>query len=330
MVPSLFSLCQQACMRLAAQITDVGDTPYHLVAPILRRLNAKQLVQVEDASPHLAPASDELWEALIRKDFPDRPLSPGTKLQPGGEWVNMPNKNVYHRYAAQKALFLALLAERLRTMTERLQREKAKNSIVSVAGVIADPTIRRRSGQRRAQGPAKPTLILGKAKRDVRDRLFMFRAQAALRSSNVRPAWPRALSSPSTSPQKPVTRPRIAYSKEFTRPDTRLARVSLHANTGTLATNSNARTDPSQPLINHHRLYKEFAASEGKTSTEELLDLRRKHSSSIFLPRKKPSHQNRIPQTRVEPRGAHDSNSLSNVGITKPARSQLFSDHPRH
>ncbi|KAM9919064.1 hypothetical protein OXX59_008201 [Metschnikowia pulcherrima] len=180
-VPSLFSIAQSVCIKLSSRITDVGDTPYHLVQPILKRLNAKQLALIEENSPTIMPHTDELWGFLIEKDFPDRPFNPAKlRLLPSGDNAQMPRRNLYKQYASEKEQFLATSADRLRRMTEKLRKEKSKNSITTVQGILVDPTIRRRNTQYNANGrgyntqKARPTSILGKARRDVSQRSLMF------------------------------------------------------------------------------------------------------------------------------------------------------------
>lgn len=152
----------------------MGDTPFHLVKPILKRLNAKQLALLESNSLNIMPQSDELWGELIERDFPDRPPYQAKSARQSA-LDPMPRKTLYCQYSEDKAKFLATSAQRLRTMTEKLQREKTKNSIVTVLGILADPTIRRRPTlTRQPYAKAQPKLILGKARRDVSQRSLMF------------------------------------------------------------------------------------------------------------------------------------------------------------
>ncbi|OBA20912.1 hypothetical protein METBIDRAFT_27289, partial [Metschnikowia bicuspidata var. bicuspidata NRRL YB-4993] len=177
---SLFQISQSVCIKQAGRISDVGDTPYHLVQPILKRLNAKQLALLEKNSPTVTPHSDELWGGLIEKDFPDRPYNPAKlRLLPSGENAQMPKRALYQRYLSEREQFLATSADRLRKMTEKLRKQKSQNSITTVQGILADPTIRRRVPQHSASRGSytpkpRPKTILGKAMRDVLQRLLMF------------------------------------------------------------------------------------------------------------------------------------------------------------
>lgn len=53
-------------------INDVGDAPYNLIRPILRKVQAEQLLQIERNSPHIEQKSQEVWEYFIRRDFQEK------------------------------------------------------------------------------------------------------------------------------------------------------------------------------------------------------------------------------------------------------------------
>ncbi|ODQ79209.1 hypothetical protein BABINDRAFT_162248 [Babjeviella inositovora NRRL Y-12698] len=59
---------------MAKSIFDVGNAPFYLVEPILLKMTAKQLNLVEESSPHLQQDTSVIWQNLICKDFPDRPI----------------------------------------------------------------------------------------------------------------------------------------------------------------------------------------------------------------------------------------------------------------
>lgn len=201
MVPLLKAIALLACVQLAGRITDVGLTPYALVKPILKRMNLKQLSVLEANCPTVTPESDEIWGYLIEKDFPDRPIHSGTQQQLlVGEHSDMPNRALYHRYQEERDLFRASSAQRLRKMTEKLQKEKSKNSITPIPSILRTTPIRRSytdSLTRRSYNDPRVSLktILGKAMRDIQQRKLMFGAQkkpqydpyAAFQSKSVSP-----------------------------------------------------------------------------------------------------------------------------------------------
>lgn len=213
MVALLKAIALNACVQLAGRISDVGLTPYSLIKPVLKRMNLKQLATVEDNLPTITPESDEVWGMFIEKDFPDRPV-PGFRQDLVVGETDMPNKALYLRYMEERDTFRATLAQRLRKMTERLQKEKSKNSITPIPSIIRNTPIRRnylgRSGQTRnynTDPKFSSKTILGKAMRDMQLRKLMF-------GLLIKPTYdmysefkgPRAPRKPQKTPQMPRLR----------------------------------------------------------------------------------------------------------------------------
>lgn len=176
-------------------VEDTGDCPFHLVAPILARMSAKQLLVVERRSPILEPESDILWLLLIEKDFPNRPcpreLGPH-HLNHAGQ--AMPFKALYERYAADRDALQRDLTDRLRRVTEMFRLQKLANKIVAVPHHLRDPSVRRRHRPTATQRNS----ILNKARRDLEHRQGMFRtclSQLVLDSPGRRIPRTRAASS---------------------------------------------------------------------------------------------------------------------------------------
>lgn len=177
MVQSLLLIALASCCHQAGSITDVGAAPYHLIQPALRRLNAKQLALLEENSSGITPDSDELWGLLVEKDFADRPLGSRRNLA-AVSISQMPNKDLYMQYSKDREKFRENSALRLRRITEKLQREKSKNSIVPLQEIIAEPVVHRRTlavprPVKSAQKYANNS-IMGKAFKDMEHRLLMF------------------------------------------------------------------------------------------------------------------------------------------------------------
>ncbi|SGZ47444.1 CIC11C00000002500 [Sungouiella intermedia] len=181
MVQSLYEIALWKCIQLSARITDVGDIPYHRVKPVLKRLNAKQLIAVEENSPAIMPESDELWSGLIERDFPDRPSKAKFNLV-SPEDDAMPNKSLYEKYADEREELRASSAQRLRKMTQKLQKEKSRNSIVPIQGIMREPVVRRRMPAMSLATPLYSKYgsksILGKAMKDVQHRHLMFKSSS--------------------------------------------------------------------------------------------------------------------------------------------------------
>lgn len=178
MVPLLKDISLLACVQLAGRITDVGLTPYALIKPVLRRMNLKQLAMVEANSPTVTPESDEIWGLLIERDFPDRPIHTGAKQELlVGEQTDMPNKALYQRYMEERDTFRASSAQRLRKMTEKLRKEKSKNSITPIPSIIRNTPIRQRNYNSDPLPKFSSKSILGKAMKDIQLRKLMFGGQ---------------------------------------------------------------------------------------------------------------------------------------------------------
>ncbi|TKA23123.1 hypothetical protein B0A50_07153 [Salinomyces thailandicus] len=70
--PSLITVAQRACVKVIPNITDVAETPYELILPVLKRIrNPQQLREIEEKSSHIADADAELWRSFIARDIPN-------------------------------------------------------------------------------------------------------------------------------------------------------------------------------------------------------------------------------------------------------------------
>ncbi|GAA5840388.1 hypothetical protein JCM11251_006546 [Rhodosporidiobolus azoricus] len=69
--PTLKTTCE-AILRLHwHSVTDVGDTPYDVLANLLKLCDATQLFLLEESSPHIKPYTSDIWKALCVSDFID-------------------------------------------------------------------------------------------------------------------------------------------------------------------------------------------------------------------------------------------------------------------
>lgn len=177
---TLAEIATLKCIQNVAKLQDVGNAPFHLLKPVLKRMSVKQLKQIEQQNPHLEPESDVLWVSLLKKEFPDRPANITSIAL--GPHETMPHRALYFKYENERELFRKDSAARLRNMTEKLKKQKTANSIVAVPQLLKDPTVKRRtynmtnSGygfSRQTQGANKNS-ILSKARKDLRSRNLMF------------------------------------------------------------------------------------------------------------------------------------------------------------
>lgn len=164
-VQRLSELAAQKCVQNVALLEDVGDTPFHILRPILSRMSARQLDAIELKSRQIIPHSDELWPQLVARDFPNRPESSRMLVD-----SDMPNKKLYFKYLHEREALQRDLAQRLRSMTARLRQEKSANAITPVKHLLRDPTIRRRPVARPTSAPLSSLSILQRARRETSER----------------------------------------------------------------------------------------------------------------------------------------------------------------
>lgn len=118
--PTLKYLALQQCLKLAPYIEDVGNARYDIVKPLLARMSARQLSQLEKASPHLMAHSDELWRDLIAKDYPDR-VCPTNNHRSG-----------YYRIQKEKESHLGAARERLKRSQRQYEAQREACAIVPI------------------------------------------------------------------------------------------------------------------------------------------------------------------------------------------------------
>ncbi|KAK6067020.1 Elongin-A [Seiridium cupressi] len=106
------------------EINDVGGLPYHIVRPILLRIdNAVQLRTIEEASPHIALDDEECWRRLIEKNFAVLHAQHDMVPRNPASW-----HKVYARYAKINAKAKAEAEAKLRAAFAGIQKKKAENS----------------------------------------------------------------------------------------------------------------------------------------------------------------------------------------------------------
>ncbi|KAH3901536.1 uncharacterized protein SCODWIG_02514 [Saccharomycodes ludwigii] len=74
-IPSLSLLAQIKLQQNIILLKDIGQVPYHIIRPILFKItDYKQLDLLESSNPLIIIDDDEVWYALIKKDFPNHAL----------------------------------------------------------------------------------------------------------------------------------------------------------------------------------------------------------------------------------------------------------------
>lgn len=153
-------------------ITDVGDAPYDLVEPVLRKMSAKQLVDIEKNSPQIKVRSDDLWRRLIMKDFPDRPV-PQSRF-----------RKTYSKYFKEKEAHLQNASIRLREGMKKFEEEKAARTITSLE---VDPRAAKARAKFKSSSAAPSgSRLIQKAMQSARTKGPMF-SNKNIQFTNVRP-----------------------------------------------------------------------------------------------------------------------------------------------
>jgi elongin-A len=105
-------MAQNAAIRNIADVLDVAPLPYHVVEPILRRIdNPAQLRHVETGNPQIAEHTAPLWKELIKRDVSnaDRKMVP--PKDPKNWWrvyEKMVKQEVDDKLAAEESLKQAM------------------------------------------------------------------------------------------------------------------------------------------------------------------------------------------------------------------------------
>lgn len=116
--PTLVSMAQRNLIRNLAHLQDVGDAPYNVIKPALRKIvDPQQLRTIEIASPHIGDADAELWIAFVKRDIPnwkDKMVEPKNPRS----WWKVYRKLYKEEQAAQE--------EQQKQLKEALMKEKAE------------------------------------------------------------------------------------------------------------------------------------------------------------------------------------------------------------
>lgn len=123
---SLTHIARLKCINNAHLINDIGTTPYHLIEPVLMKKTAKSLKQMESQSPQIIKDSEELWKNLLRRDFPDRPISQ----------LDSTSRNLYDKYSMERDDQRRNAVGNLKMITKKLNDMKNKNKVKSINKVL--------------------------------------------------------------------------------------------------------------------------------------------------------------------------------------------------
>lgn len=166
-------------LPLTTEISDVGNAPFQLVEPVLRKFKSRQMIQIEEQSPQIASSSEPVWQHMIFRDFPDRP------------WPKKHFRDTYLRYQEEKD-------ERLRESSNRLkrniEREQQRKSEIMITQLDVDP--RAQSSQRKHYMQRNKASVVGRLRLEMRGKGSMFSPKnPTFAPNNNRPGFFASVSS---------------------------------------------------------------------------------------------------------------------------------------
>jgi len=68
--PSLIQLCVHVLQDNVSRIDECGNLPYDMLKPILERGKPDDIMRIEDYNPRLIEDTGELWERIVKRQFP--------------------------------------------------------------------------------------------------------------------------------------------------------------------------------------------------------------------------------------------------------------------
>lgn len=123
---SLAELCIAVCQRHVAELSSVGNgdsLQYHHVRDILIRVtNPAQLREIELNSPHIQGETSELWQRLIKKEFPSESHEKNYAPKNPTKWYK-----IYERYADERRESQQQAEAELRAKFQGLQQKRDNN-----------------------------------------------------------------------------------------------------------------------------------------------------------------------------------------------------------
>lgn len=207
-VTPLVVLARQKCVDNAHAIVDIGATPYHLIEPVLKKKTAKALAAIEKQSTQILPYTGPLWQNLIEKEFPDRPLTQFEIIK--GQKGQVHPRKLYWKYFEERELQRKQATQALKQIARSINKEKEKHKIRTLDHVITPP---RRMPSRSSGGfkpinpPTFKSSLLEKARHQnkIRSRFLAAGRRKQPSFGQVRP--PVASQVVRTPTTKPIVRP---------------------------------------------------------------------------------------------------------------------------
>ncbi|KAL8692696.1 MAG: hypothetical protein Q9218_002317 [Villophora microphyllina] len=134
--PSLTQLVRRTLIKHITLLTDIGGIPYDIIRPVLLKLeNPQQLKILEDASPQLCGADEEIWISFIKRDIPDWEKKILYPKNPKSWW------KVYRKLLGDHEKEVEDLAAEMKAKFSRIKVEKDQHQIQRLEGIRKIPKL---------------------------------------------------------------------------------------------------------------------------------------------------------------------------------------------
>lgn len=172
---SLLDTTRRRLQRSIDLIVDVGDLPFHVLEPVLKKVeNPQQLRQIEANSPHIAEDTGPLWFSFIKRDIQNWEKKAHKPRNPTmwGKVYDKLSREQKEEFAAQEAALKVALAKK--------EQERKKNTSKLLDRAI-DPVKHRRmhtsSGPSITRDPRNYTFMPGESKKRLTGRGIIAKIQ---------------------------------------------------------------------------------------------------------------------------------------------------------
>ncbi|KAI5846763.1 RNA polymerase II transcription factor SIII subunit A-domain-containing protein, partial [Tricharina praecox] len=108
---SLYTYAKNVLIKYINTIEDVGDIPYHILEPVLKKISSPhQLKKLEANSPQIAGEDEDLWKKFIARDFGLDAVDKWVPKNPSS-WSKVYDKHQKEASAAQERAAQLLKAQ---------------------------------------------------------------------------------------------------------------------------------------------------------------------------------------------------------------------------
>ncbi|GAA5878425.1 hypothetical protein JCM1840_002580 [Sporobolomyces johnsonii] len=212
--PSLRTSAESVLRHYWSTVNDVGDTPYELIANVLKLSSAHQLAQLEANSPHLASSTNHIWRDLCIHDFVDvRIMIEDGRMSRTDEPTSW--KDRYAEEEAKREAKMEAILSKLRGQYKDHASDRASKSIQAVDGL----RLEKRRKTNHGGSSAKPKTLFEKARSNTKAITSMYAPRrrpvqrtATTSSSSMFPSSRPAPTASAASHKSPPPTPKSAVS----------------------------------------------------------------------------------------------------------------------